>query len=455
MKRSIFASIKDSLRYAKEWFSDTPERALEQAYNAALQIKAIEDEYFNGQKINPAIGDYSDSVMAYFQIELRKNLTITKNRLSEFRASKSILNISNYNATKDKFSDGPARNGKSFIAESNQPSVILEKLKFIDRITSKYTDDSLTPQTDPSLSLVVVPQNEKTRLEALTLTDSNQEGYGVEQTNNKMDETVSDKTGILPRSIFKTINRLQKELDPQSEEEVVKKFRKSKVKTATSIRFILILIIVPLLTYQISKLFFIGPLVDKYKSENSETIFINRDLEEEALDELRRFKERTEFESLVFEAPRLSEEQIEERVKEKAFEIAKRSRRDGAEAIKNIFSDLLSLIAFAVVIFTSRRQIIVLKSFMDDIVYGLSDSAKAFIIILLTDIFVGYHSPHGWEVLLATVSRHLGLPENQDFIFLFIATFPVILDTVFKYWIFRYLNRISPSAVATYRNMNE
>jgi hypothetical protein len=26
---------------------------------------------------------------------------------------------------------------------------------------------------------------------------------------------------------------------------------------------------------------------------------------------------------------------------------------------------------------------------------------------------------------------------------------------VIKYWIFRYLNRISPSAVATYRNMNE
>jgi hypothetical protein len=34
---------------------------------------------------------------------------------------------------------------------------------------------------------------------------------------------------------------------------------------------------------------------------------------------------------------------------------------------------------------------------MDEIVYGLSDSAKAFIIILFTDMFVGFHSPHGWE----------------------------------------------------------
>ncbi|MFM8299381.1 MAG: proton extrusion protein PcxA, partial [Microcystis aeruginosa] len=72
-----------------------------------------------------------------------------------------------------------------------------------------------------------------------------------------------------------------------------------------------------------------------------------------------------------------------------------------------------------------------------------------------TDIFVGFHSPHGWEVILEGLSRHFGLPENRQFNFLFIATFPVILDTVLKYWIFRYLNRISPSAVATYRNMNE
>lgn len=104
---------------------------------------------------------------------------------------------------------------------------------------------------------------------------------------------------------------------------------------------------------------------------------------------------------------------------------------------------------------SSQEEIQLLKSFIDEVVYGISDSAKAFIIILFTDIFVGFHSPHGWEVILESISRHFGIPENRSFIFLFIATFPVILDTIFKYWIFRYLNRISPSAVATYRNMNE
>lgn len=95
------------------------------------------------------------------------------------------------------------------------------------------------------------------------------------------------------------------------------------------------------------------------------------------------------------------------------------------------------------------------KAFLGNVIYDLSDSAKAFIIILLTDIFVGFHSPHGWEVLLEGVASHFGIAANHNFIFLFIATFPVILDTMFKYWIFRYLNQISPSAVATLKNMNE
>jgi len=116
---------------------------------------------------------------------------------------------------------------------------------------------------------------------------------------------------------------------------------------------------------------------------------------------------------------------------------------------------MLAVGAFVLLLTTQKRGILTLKSFLDEIVYGLSDSAKAFIIILFTDMFVGFHSPHGWEVLMEGLSRHLGFAANREFIFLFIATFPVILDTVFKYWIFRYLNRISPSAVVTYKNMNE
>jgi hypothetical protein len=225
------------------------------------------------------------------------------------------------------------------------------------------------------------------------------------------------------------------------------------------VRFLLLLIIVPILTHQLSKALLVSPIVEHFRGSDETNLFVNYEMEEEALLELERFEEKIKFQALINNTPALSprqvEEEIEEEVKAKAFEIAEEYRVMSGNAIKNVFADLISVFAFILFLILSKKEIAVLKEFFDYVVYGLSDSAKAFIIILFTDIFVGFHSPHGWEVILEGVSHHWGLPANHDFIFLFIATFPVILDTIFKYWIFRYLNRISPSAVATYRNMNE
>jgi hypothetical protein len=138
----------------------------------------------------------------------------------------------------------------------------------------------------------------------------------------------------------------------------------------------------------------------------------------------------------------------------RAEELKGEADAEGLEATKNVLADLAALLGFALVCVFGQRDLQVLRGFMDEVVYGLSDSAKAFTIILFTDIFVGFHSPEGWTVLIDGIANHLGLPAEENFIMLFIATFPVVLATIFKYWIFRYLNRVSPSAVATLRNMN-
>jgi hypothetical protein len=272
--------------------------------------------------------------------------------------------------------------------------------------------------------------------------------------NNKVDG-ISDKTGVFPRSIGRTISRIKTELNPKSEEEVVKKFRNSSRKTKTAIRFVIVLIIVPVLTQQVSKQFLVSPLIERFRGESEVPIFINSEMKEEALRELQSFEEELKFDSLIKGSPQIAPEVMSERVREKAKEIAEEFQHKSRDAIGNIFADLLGIGAFATVIITNKKGIIALKSFIDDLVYGLSDSAKAFIIILFTDVFVGFHSPHGWEVVLEGLANHLGIAANKSAISLFIATVPVFLDTVFKYWIFRYLSRISPSAVATLRNMNE
>lgn len=444
MEGSAVKGLKGYLRQATQWFSETPERSLDRAYKAALTIKAIEDEHFGGRKIPTQSTEYGDNTLAYFQAEIKKYLKTAKFGLAEFKASRAIARVPE--STKD------INYYNIYSIESREKNgVILEKLNFIDQVIAKYTQKE---KQRTSLIPVTPSKNVKldTEINAANKLAERKDSADAKSAQNV--ETISDKTGILPRSILRTFQRLQRELDPAAETEVVENFRNAQYKTVVSLRFILLLILVPLLTHQIAKTFVVGPLVEHARESSSE-IFINVDLEREALMELEEFEKELKFKQLVGWAPSLSENLLEEQIQEKAVEIKEEYFYRSSNAIKNIFSDIFSLLSFCILIVVSRKEIVIIKSFLDDIVYGLSDSAKAFIIILFTDIFVGYHSPHGWEVVLQAMGRHLGLPENRQFDFVFIATFPVILDTLLKYWIFRYLNRISPSAVATYRNMNE
>jgi len=271
----------------------------------------------------------------------------------------------------------------------------------------------------------------------------------------KINQLTLDKTGVIPRSISKIVERFKKELNPNSEVEAVEEFKIAKYQTVTSIQYIIFLLIMPVLINQISKTFIIGPIVDCLWNQNEHGIFINQSQEERAFAELERFEEKLHFEILIGKSSNSSKSFINNKIKNKALELAVKYTIESANAIKNIIADLFSITIFASIIILSKRQFSILKSFINELIYGLSDTAKAFLIILFTDIFVGFHSPHGWEIIIEAILRHFGLSENREFIFIFISTFPVILDTIFKYWIFRYLNRISPSAVATYHNMNE
>jgi hypothetical protein len=263
------------------------------------------------------------------------------------------------------------------------------------------------------------------------------------------------KTGIFPRSIGRTFKKIFSDISPNADQEFVKKYQISRQRTTIAVRFLLMLIIIPLLTHQLSKRVFILPIVETIRNGNSSQIFLNQEMESKAFHELKIFAAKLKLKNLLDSQPKISPENIEAKIKQKAIEIAAEFRDKSAIAISNIFADIIALITFALVIIFSTKDIISFQYFIDQTVYGLSDSAKAFLIILCTDVFVGFHSPHGWEILLEGFAEHLGLPASRNYIFIFIATFPVILDTIVKYWIFRYLSRLSPSALATLKEMDD
>nr|YP_010045076.1 envelope membrane protein [Wrightia laevis]AIW05955.1 envelope membrane protein [Wrightia natalensis]QPF96341.1 envelope membrane protein [Wrightia laevis] len=128
------------------------------------------------------------------------------------------------------------------------------------------------------------------------------------------------------------------------------------------------------------------------------------------------------------------------------------------DRIHTIFHFSINIICFVILSGYSilgNEELVILNSWAQEFLYNLSDTVKAFCILLLTDLCIGFHSPHGWELMIGSVYKDFGFVQNDQIISGLVSTFPVILDTVLKYWIFRYLNRVSPSLVVIYHSMND
>lgn len=419
-----------------------PEVLLEQAYQAALKIEFIEGRYFNGEKV------INHSNIDFPQAEFEENLDILKKRMKEYNASRSTLGkLGQDHMMRLIFVEGILAKYSTTTPDTSALAPVSSP-KTSSPVVNPKTPSS--PVVNPNIPLPINVINVKPvpagKRKKPTLKDLESQAY-TEQEN--------EKSGVLPKSIKKTIDKVKNDLNPKAEEEVVNAFRRSRAKTVIALRLFALLIIVPLLTQQISKNFFILPMVEKFRGGETAQVFLNSEMKEEALKELQTFREELELESLIGSAPPLKPEVMEEEVKHKAVELAGEFRQKSNSAVSNVFADIVALLAFGFVLLFRRQDIAVLKSFIDNIVYGLSDSAKAFAIILTTDIFVGFHSPHGWEVLLEGLANHLGVAANHSAISLFIATVPVIADTMVKYWLFRSLSQMSPSTLATLKEMDD
>ncbi|NJP08741.1 MAG: hypothetical protein HC866_04025 [Leptolyngbyaceae cyanobacterium RU_5_1] len=180
----------------KEWLLDTPERALTHAYDAALLLKKIEDEHFAGNPVT-SISNYSDGVSSYFQLISRKHLILIQVRLLEFKASHVILDVQSFN--QDVFEN----NGEA--------SPILEQLKFIDDVLTRYQAQSSIPANSsdlitgqaietPELEIHSQPNRQWQLLEALHL------NFGKENTSQDAQsiitvESPSPSPQLIPRPI--------------------------------------------------------------------------------------------------------------------------------------------------------------------------------------------------------------------------------------------------------------
>jgi len=277
-----------------------------------------------------------------------------------------------------------------------------------------------------------------------------------------MKKQTYEKSGLIPRSIIRTFGRFREQLLPGAEKKIIQEFRISRYQVLVSVQTLFLLVFIPFLTNLFLKNILILPITEYFWDNLQSEIFINSSQQNRAYDQMQKFEEKVYFENiLTFSNSNLEilgkpiEELTSAQYQEEMMHLAIQYNQQSIISLTNCLSDIIAIIILFILIYSMRPQIIILKSFLVESLYSLSDTTKSFLLIFFTDLLVGFHSPRGWDLVLEFFLQRFGLPENKDFILLFVATVPVLLDTVIKYWIFRYLNKISPSTVATYHNMIE
>lgn len=307
-----------------------------------------------------------------------------------------------------------------------------------------------------------------------------------------------EEIGLFPRSFNRVFDRFFKQLFFDVENLVIQEYRFYRYLFLTTVKCVFILLFVPLSVNFLAKHYVVRPITEYYWNKHQPEIFLNSYQQKRAFTELQDFEEKMYFESLILgnhrtvekainvlqdgstqrnskvfsnpikppisssladvegsHEPAFFAESVQNRLHEKILELAVHYNEESIEAITNFFADLISFATLCYLFFALEIQINITKSFILEVFFGLDDSKKSLFILFITDLLVGYHSPNIWELFFSSFFDHYGLPESETTIFLLVATLPVLLDVLFKYLIFRHLNRASPATVATYHAMIE
>ncbi|XBI15349.1 hypothetical protein VPH35_057781 [Triticum aestivum] len=120
------------------------------------------------------------------------------------------------------------------------------------------------------------------------------------------------------------------------------------------------------------------------------------------------------------------------------------NNEDHLHTILHFSTNIICLAILSGSFFLGKEELVILNSWVQEFFYNLNDSIKAFFILLVTDFF-----------LICWVYNDFGWAPNELIFTIFVCSFPVILDTCLKFWVFFCLNRLSPSLVVIYHSISE
>nr|BAT70107.2 chloroplast envelope membrane protein [Takakia lepidozioides] len=500
------------------WLLNTPYRSLERAYRASKRIRYIKKNYmcYKGM-ISSSVRSWQ-AIMLYMNTKFNNYVFIIYWSLLECRISMYFSNFLNNSIFRifEKISifSPKAANEYSFSVSLHQHFWILSNLSFYkvwnnlsnvfsfsplpldstgkfvqktSRISKRYRSDqrsekdfkaknfSISSDSVERDSRKIEQMNKKLAWIEATLNDLDtwKRYHFLSASSSEKEETLEnpfsfsnsknsittatayESIGLVPRSITRTLSGFQTELTGQSSSLVLQEFRVAKYQALASLQYMGCLLFLPWGISIFLKEYFLEPWVKIWWNTCQSQIFLNSLQEEIALKRLQEVEELVWLDKVMANSSKVQSQDLDVEIHEKTIQLLKTYNGDSIQTILHLLTDIICFATLSVSFIPGKERLAILNSWVQELFYSLSDTMKASFIPPLTDLCIGFHSPHGWEIVIGSLLEHLGFAHNKHIISCFVSTFPVILDTVSKYRIFRHLNRISPSIVATYHTMNE
>jgi hypothetical protein len=437
-----------------------PYRCLEEAYKASKRIEQIKKNYFLYKNMLFSSKRSWQSILFYTNTELNKSVYIIYLSLPKYKIGLFFTNFFKFL----KFLI--FKKFENFVFEDNLLKYKSYEDKSLDTGVNfpNNSEKALIRKINGKLAWIEATPNDlyiwrRYYLSTFSTSIDSKDGneYALLEMRRPGLTTISyESIGLLPRSITRTLSRFKAELTNKSSSLVLQEFRLAKYQALASPQYIGCLIIIPSLISIFSQKCFSEPFLNNWWNNYQSQIFLTSFQEEKALEKLQEIEELFWLDKIIVNSSFAIESQnLDDEIHQQTIELIDSYNGDSIKTISHFSTDIIYFVTLSGFLIFGKERLIILNSWVQELFYSLSDTMKAFFILPLTDLCIGFHSPHGWELVISSCLEHFGFVHNKRIISCFVSTFPVILDTVFKYLIFRHSNRISPSIVATYHTMNE
>ncbi|CAG9467682.1 unnamed protein product [Pedinophyceae sp. YPF-701] len=231
--------------------------------------------------------------------------------------------------------------------------------------------------------------------------------------------------------------------------------RANQWETQQAFLFAGVLATVPMLVATGVRWFVVEPIFDDIAMRDPESFSLSRRQRIEGAAKVHHHEQRLRFEAGVGRAPPIELDELQLQLRKEAVKIEHEMIEENKEKVENLVSDSVFALAFAAVLVRERRgRSLMFRALNRFWKSGLSETAKAFALITVADILLGYHSEEGWLTLIDLIVRHYGWEVEMEPRYIFTAIVPVTLDAIFKLYLFSTFTKQSPSTVATIREMD-